>query len=191
MTPFGVVALFAIGLVVIVVLYLVVAVYNDVVALRNRIDKAWANIEVVLQQRHDQLPNLLNAVRGVMAFEQEVLTRVTEARARYSPSAPVAEQAATSEATSSAVRQLFAVVERYPEVRSATNVLELQEEIERLESMIADRRELYNDQVFRYDTRIQQVPATFLASVFGWTARPFFDGEDAADVRPEVSLERR
>ena len=191
MTPFGVVALFAIGLVVIVVLYLVVAVYNDVVALRNRIDKAWANIEVVLQQRHDQLPNLLNAVRGVMAFEQEVLTRVTEARARYSPSAPVAEQAATSEATSSAVRQLFAVVERYPEVRSATNVLELQEEIERLESMIADRRELYNDQVFRYDTRIQQVPATVLASVFGWTARPFFDAEDAADVRPEVSLERR
>ena len=112
-----------------------------------------------------------------MAWEQAVLTEVTEARAAYSPTAPIPEQAATSAATTAAVRSLFATVERYPEVKSAANVLALQEEIERLEEMIADRRELYNDQVYRHNTRIAQVPAVFLAWVFGWRARPFFEAE--------------
>jgi len=145
----------------------------------------------VLQQRHDLLPNLVDAVRGAMAFERDVLEEVTRRRAAWSPTDSIPQQAATSEATSSAVRQLFAVVERYPELRSTQNVLDLQDELERLESMIADRRELYNDQVFRYDTRIQQVPASLLAPIFGWTARQFFDAEDAANVAPEVSLSDR
>ena len=89
------------------------------------------------------------------------------------------------------MRQLFAVVERYPELNSTENVLDLQDEMERLEAMIADRRELYNDQVFRYNTRIQQLPAALLAPVFGWTRRAFFDAEEAANVRPEVSLTDR
>ena len=157
-----------------------VTTYNAVVALRQRIDKAWANIDVVLKQRHDQLPNLVAAVRGLMAFERDVLTGVTEARAAYSPTAPIPDQAATSEATSAAVRSLFAVVERYPEVKVAANVLALQDEIERLEAMIADRRELYNDQVYRYNTRIAQVPGVLLAPLFGWRPRPFFAAEPGA-----------
>jgi LemA protein len=188
MTAMGGAAVFALVLVIGVVAFLVVTTYNAVVALRNRIDKAWGNIEVVLQQRYDLLPNLVDAVRGAMAFERDVLEEVTRRRAAWSPSDPIPQQAATSEATSTAVRQLFAVVERYPELRSTANVLDLQDELERLESMIADRRELYNDQVFRYDTRIQQVPASLLAPVFGWTPRQFFDAEDAADIRPVVSL---
>jgi LemA protein len=79
---------------------------------------------------------------------------------------------------------LFATVERYPEIKSAGNVLSLQEEIERLETMIADRRELYNDQIYRYNARIGQVPAVFLASLFGWRSRPFFDAEPAAAIPP-------
>ena len=142
--------------------------YNAVVALRQRIDKAWANIDVVLKQRHDQLPNLVAAVRGLMAYERDVLTRVTEIRAAYSPTAPIPDQAATSDATSTAVRSLFAVVERYPEVKAGTNVQDLQDEIERIEGMIAARRELYNDQVYRYNTRISQFPGNLLAPVFGW-----------------------
>jgi LemA protein len=191
MTPFGGAAAFALLLLLAVLAFLVITTYNAVVALRNRIDKAWGNIEVVLQQRHDLLPNLVDAVRGAMAFERDVLEEVTRQRAAWSPTDSIPQQAATSEATSSAVRQLFAVVERYPELRSTANVLDLQDELERLESMIADRRELYNDQVFRYDTRIQQVPASLLAPVFGWTPRQFFDAEDAADVAPVVSLSDR
>jgi LemA protein len=184
----GLAAAFAVGLVGAIVLFIAVATYNDVVALQRRIDKAWANIEVALQQRFDQLPNLVTAVRGIMTFERDVLTEVTAARAAFSPSAPIPDQAATSAATSRAVRSLLATVERYPEVKSAGNVLALQAEIERLESMIADRRELYNDQVYRYNTRIAQVPGVLLAGLFSWRARVFFDAEPAADLVPSSSL---
>src|SRR5438552_7630122 len=139
MSPFEAAAIFA-GVVVLVILgFIVVASYNAVVALRQRIDKAWANIDVVLKQRHDQLPNVLAAVRGVMTFERDVLAQVTEARAAYSPTAPIPDQAVTSDVTSSAVRSLLSVVERYPDLKSQANVEDLQQEIERLESMIADR----------------------------------------------------
>ena len=188
MTPLGLAAVFAVLVLAVVVGFLVLSTYNDVVALRLRIDKAWANIDVVLKQRFDQLPNLVEAVRGVMAWEQAVLTEVTEARAAYSPAAPIPEQAATSAATTAAVRSLFATVERYPEVKSAANVMALQEEIERLEGMIADRRELYNDQVYRHNTRIAQVPAVFLAWLFGWRARPFFGASAAERERPGADL---
>ena len=189
MTPESVAAAFAVAVVIVVVAFLVVSTYNAVVALRLRIDKAWANIDVVLKQRFDQLPNLVDAVRGVMAWEQEVLTEVAAARAAYSPADPIPQQAATSAATSAAVRSLFAVVENYPEVKSAANVMALQEAIERLEDMIADRRELYNDQVYRYNTRIAQLPALLLALLLGWRSRPFFEASEVDRARPETSLE--
>jgi LemA protein len=189
MNPTGMAAVFAVVLVIVVVAFLVLETYNAVVALRLRIDKAWSNIDVALKQRFDQLPNLVEAVRGVMKWEQAVLTEVTAARAAYSPTAAIPEQAATSAATSAAVRSLFAVVERYPDVKSAANVMALQEEIERLEGMIADRRELYNDQVYRYNTRIAQVPAVVLAAMFGWRARPFFEASESDRRRPETTLE--
>ena len=188
MSPAEVAAIFAVGLVVVIVGYIVLASYNAVVALRQRIDKAWSNIGVVLRQRHDQLPNLVSAVRGLMTYERDVLTRVTEARAAYAPDAPIPDQAQTSEATTAAVRSLFAVVERYPDIKSAANVMDLQDEIERLEAMIADRRELYNDQVYRYNTRIGQVPGVILAPLFGWRPREFFAADPADTVRPDTDL---
>jgi LemA protein len=181
-------AIFALALVVVIGGFIVLESYNAVVALRLRIDKAWANIGVVLKQRHDQLPNLVEAVRDLMAYERDVLTRVTELRAAYAPTAPIADQAATSEATSAAVRSLFAVVERYPDIKAQANVMALQDEIERLEGMIADRRELYNDQVYRYNTRIAQVPGNVLAPIFGWRPREFFAVDPADAVRPETDL---
>jgi LemA protein len=187
MTPLALAAAFAVGLAVAIAMFFVVTIYNDVVSLRRRIDKAWANIEVLLQQRHDQLPALVDAIRGIMAYERDVLTAVTTARAAFSPTAPIPSQAATAAETTAAVRMLFATVERYPEIKSAQNVLALQAEIERIESMLADRRELYNDQVYRYNTRIGQVPATLLAGWFGWRPRPFFDAEPGAD-RPPAGL---
>ena len=188
MTPASVAALFAIGLVAVIVGFIVVTSYNDVMALRQRIDKAWSNIDVALKQRHDQLPALVAAVRGAMAFEQDVLTEVTRARAAYSPIEPIPDKAVHAEATSAAVRSLFAVVEAYPDVKSQQNVLDLQNEIERLEAMIADRRELYNDQVYRYNTKISTVPTLPLAWIFGWTAREFFAATPEESARPEAVL---
>jgi LemA protein len=123
-----------------------------------------------------------------MDFERGTLTEVTRLRSAYSSGEPIPAQAATSEATSSAVRQLFAVVERYPALRSQGNVLDLQNEIERLEGVIADRRELYNDQVYRYNTRIAQLPATLFAGLFAWRPRPFFAADPAETMRPAAIL---
>jgi LemA protein len=184
----AVAAVFALSLVVVIGGFIALEGYNAVVALRQRIDKAWSNIGVVLKQRHDQLPNLVDAVRGLMAYERDVLTRVTELRAAYAPTAPILDQAATSEATSAAVRSLFAVVERYPDIKAQGNVQALQDEIERLEGMIADRRELYNDQVYRYNTRISQVPGNLLAPLYGWRPREIFAVHPADAVRPETDL---
>jgi LemA protein len=158
-------------------------------ALQRRIDKAWANIDVILKQRHDQLPQLVSAVRGLMAYEQGVLTEVTRARAAYSPTQPIPSQAATSDETSAAVRSLFAVVERYPDIKAAANVADLQSEIERIEGMLADRRELYNDQVYRYDTRIAQVPTSWLAAMLGWRPREYFRAEPGDAARPDTSID--
>ena len=114
---------------------------------------------MVLQQRHDQLPALVDAVRGLMAFERDVLTAVTRARAAWSPDGADPRPGGDRRRDDAGpFARLFATVERYPEIQSAANVLALQEEIERLEAMLADRRELYNDQVYRYNTRIAQVP---------------------------------
>ncbi len=188
MNPTWIAAIFAVSLVAIVIGFLLVAEYNAVVALRQRIDKAWSNIDVVLKQRHDQLPALVSAVRGILAFEQDVLTEVTRARAAYSPTEPIPEQAVHSDQTTSAVRSLFAVVERYPDLKSQQNVLDLQDEIERLEAMIADRRELYNDQVYRYNTRISTLPTMLLAPLFGWRRRDFFAATPEEAVPPSTTL---
>jgi LemA protein len=188
MTAEALAAAFAVGLVVLIVLFLAVTTYNAVIALRQRIDKAWANIDVVLKQRHDQLPALVSAVRGLMTFEQDVLTEVARARAAYSPTEPIPDQAIHAEQTTRAVRSLLAVVEAYPQVRSDTNVLDLQDEIERLESMIADRRELYNDQVYRYNARITTLPTLLMAPLFGWRERPFFTARPDELARPATDL---
>ena len=181
-------AVFAVALLIGISGFIVLTSYNAVVALRQRIDKAWSNIDVVLKQRHDQLPNLVAAVRDLMAFERDVLTRVTEARSAYTPAAPIHDQAVTSEATTAAVRSLFAVVERYPDIKAQGNVQDLQDEIARLEGMIAARRELYNDQVYRYNTRITQVPGVVLAPIFGWRPREYFAADPADALRPNVDL---
>jgi LemA protein len=186
--PYVVAAAFAALVVLVLFGFLVFATYNEIVALTQRIDKAWANVDVTLKQRFDELPNLVSAVRGVMGFEQHVLTEVTRLRNAYSGDVPVPEQAATSEATSRAVRQLFATVENYPNLKSATNVLALQAEIQRLEGVIADRRELYNDSVARYNTRIRQVPAVLLAGLLGWSPRDFFAVSDAQRAASAVNL---
>jgi LemA protein len=187
-SPGEAVALFSIGVLVAVLALIAFETYNAVVALRLRIDKAWANIDVSLKQRHDMLPALMAAVRGLMQFEQDVLVDVTRARAAYSPTEPIPSQAAVSDATTSAVRSLFAVVEHYPNIQSQGNVLDLQDEIERIEGQIADRRELYNDQVFQHNTRIAQVPALLLAPIFRWRPREFFIATPEETARPDTEL---
>ncbi len=175
-------------LAIVLVVFLVVITYNTVVALQRRCQRAWANIDVALKQRHDQLPNLVSAVRGVMAFEEQVLEEVTRARAAYSPDASIHDQAVVSEQTSEAVRSLFAVVEDYPDLKSHANVMALQEEIERVETLIARRRELFNNQVYQYNVSIKTVPGTLIRPLFGWREVDMFEATEEERVKPETVL---
>lgn len=175
-------------LVLVLVVFLVVVTYNNVVALQRRCQRAWSNIDVALKQRHDQLPNLVAAVRGVMAYEEQVLEEVTRARAAYEPDAPIHDQAVVSEQTSSAVRSLFATVENYPEIKSHANVMALQDEIERLETVIARRRELFNNQVYQYNVAITTVPGALLRPLFGWREVDMFSADDDERKRPTADI---
>lgn len=178
--------LFAAVLALAMLAVVVLTTYNAVVALQRRVDKAWANVDVLLKQRWDELPNLVAAVRGMMAYEQSVLEDVTRLRAAYSPAEALPRQAAVAAETSGAVRSLFAVMERYPDLKTESNVMALQQEIERLENLIAQRREFYNDSVYLYNARIRQMPAVMLAGSFGWTDREFFEAGPDEIGRPAV-----
>jgi LemA protein len=175
-------------LAIVLVVFLVVITYNNVVALQRRCQRAWANIDVALKQRYDQLPNLVAAVRGAMAFEEQVLEKVTQARAAYQPEASVHDQAVVSEQTTQAVRTLFATVENYPDLKSHENVMALQEEIERLETLIARRRELFNNQVFQYSVSISTLPGVLLRPIFGWKDVEMFSADEEERERPPANI---
>ncbi len=181
-------------LVVIVILLLVVvltiAIYNGLVQRRLRVDEAFAQIEVQLKRRHDLIPNLVNAVRGYMGFEQDVLTQVTEARAAAVAAGArgPAEQAQAENALTGALRSLFAVVENYPELRANQNVLELQEQLTTTENQISFSRQHYNASVLDYNTAIATFPSMLIAGPFAFTRREFFDAEPEAANVPRVDL---
>ncbi|HET7727748.1 MAG TPA: LemA family protein [Candidatus Limnocylindrales bacterium] len=167
-----------------------VLLYNGLVTKRNRVDEAWAQIEVQLKRRHDLIPNLVQAVKGYMGFEQDVLTRVTEARANaVSAGAQGPQQQAQAEnMLTGALRSLFAVVENYPELKANQNVLQLQEELTTTENQISFSRQHYNATVNDYNTSIQTVPSVFIAGPFGFTRREFFDAPPEAEAVPSVDL---
>jgi LemA protein len=178
-----------IAIVVIVVVGLI-ALYNGLVQKRLRIDEAFAQIEVQLKRRHDLIPNLINAVKGYMQFEQKVLTDVTNARAAAVAAGAQGptQQAAAENALTGALRSLFAVVENYPELKANENVLSLQEQLTTTENQISFSRQHYNASVLDYNTGIQTFPAVLIAGMFGFTRRDFFDAEPEADAVPNVDL---
>ena len=178
-----------VSLTIALVVFLAVVTYNNVIALQRRCERAWANIDVALKQRHDQLPSLVSAVRGVMGFEERGARGGHARRGRAtSPRHPSTTRPSSRRRPASAVRSLFAVVENYPELKSQQNVLALQEEIERLETLIARRRELFNEQVYQYNATILQVPALFLKPLFGWKTVDSFSADDEERARPEASV---
>src|SRR5580692_5031185 len=133
-------------------------IYNELVRLRNENDRAWANIDVLLKQRHDEIPDLVETVKGYMHHEKETLLAVTEARATAARAATIGEKAQADLLLVGALRGLFAVAENYPQLKADENFLKLQERISGLEEHIADRREYFNNDVNTYNTRIRQAP---------------------------------
>jgi LemA protein len=180
-------------IIVAVLALILVFVYNGLVRLRNMVDEAWNQISVQLKRRHDLIPNLVNAVKGYMDFEQETLTRVIEARgaavsAAQAGPAGAAQQAQAENFLTGALRQLFALVENYPDLKANQNVLQLQEELTTTENQIGFSRQHYNSTVREFNTTIQTFPNVLIAGVLGFRERDYFQIEEADAAVPTVDL---
>ncbi|BBK44852.1 membrane protein [Allostella vacuolata] len=179
------------GVVVLVILYLVMA-YNRLVALRQTTHQAWADVDVQLKQRHDLVPNLVETVKGYAGHERQTLEQVVAARNAAVAANGPAEAGAAEAALSGALGRIFALAESYPDLKAATNFLELQRDLSDLENKIAAARRFFNNAVSEFNAAIEQVPAVFFAGALGFRARPFFEvgaeERKAVEAAPKVSF---
>jgi LemA protein len=178
------------GVIVVLALW-IVSIYNRLVAMRQRVGQAFADIDVQLKQRHDLIPNLVETVKGYAAHERGTLEAVIQARNTAMAAQGPAQQAAAENMLSGALRQLFALSEAYPNLKANTNFQELQAELTDIENKLAAARRFFNNSVQEYNTGIQQFPAALFAGMFGFTPREFFDvGEErkTLDQAPQVKF---
>jgi len=170
------------ALIVVAVIW-AIGIYNGLVSMRQRVNQAFADIDVQLRQRHDLIPNLVETVKGYAAHERGTLDEVVKARNAAIGAQGPAQQAAAENALSGALRQLFALAESYPDLKASSNFQQLQAELSDLENKIAASRRFFNNAVQEYNSGIQRFPAALFASSFGFTPKNFFDlGEDRATV---------
>ncbi len=169
---------FAIFIILIILagLYLV-SNYNSLVRLRNQVKNAWSQIDVQLKRRHDLIPNLIETVKGYMSHERETLENITNARSQAMKASTVAEKAKAESALSGALGRFNVVVENYPDLKANQNFLALQEELTSTENKISFARQNYNDQVLRYNNKIEMFPSNIIAGMFNFTKEDFFEIE--------------
>jgi len=158
----------------------VIGIYNSLVALRQQVKNAWSQIDVQLKRRYDLIPNLVETVKGYAAHEKETLERVIQARNAAVSATGVKDQAQAENMLTGALRQIFALSERYPNLKANENFLALQEELSATENRISFARQHYNDTTASYNTRIQSFPANLMAGMFGFHEEDFFEIEDLA-----------
>ena len=177
-------------LVVIAVLVLwIVATYNSLVSLRNRVRDSWSQIDVQLKRRFDLIPNLVETVKGYTKHESETLENVVKARNTYlSANTPEEQMKADGELTK-AVSKLFALSESYPDLKANTNFLELQSELNETENKIAMSRQFYNDIVMQYNNKVEMVPSNIVAIIFKFTKETYFEANDAERENVKVKFQ--
>jgi LemA protein len=176
--------------IIVVVAILVIAVLyfigkrNSIIASRNRVDESWSGIDVQLKRRHDLVPNLVETVKGYAAHESQVFEKVTQARADAMSAQGVADTAKAEQGLTGALAGLRAVAENYPQLRATENFQQLSRNLSELEDEIQASRRIYNSNVQSYNTSIQQFPGSIIANQGGFTAREYFEIEDAAERQP-------
>ncbi len=181
----GAVVLGIISLILLVLLFL----YNRLIALKNRIDNAWAQIDVQLQRRADLIPNLVKTVKGYAKHEKSVFENVTKARSAMLRATTVEGKAKASNMLSETLKSLFAVSEAYPDLKANKNFMMLQEELSGLENKVAYTRTAYNDTVLEFNQTIELIPFNFLAAILSYKKRPYFEAEEAKKAVPKVSFD--
>src|SRR6187455_1633287 len=180
-------------LIVVIVILVVLALaaiwfYNNLVRLRNRVDNAWAQIEVQLKRRWDLIPNLVETVKGYAAHERETFEAVTNARVAAQQAQGVAQQAEAENVLTAALGRLFAVAEAYPQLRATENFQQLQAQLSDVEQNIAVSRQVYNDTVLSYENALETFPSSVIAGLFHFNPREYFQTEEATREAPRVSF---
>lgn len=173
------------------ILVWLILIYNGLVSLRNDVQSSWKQIDVQLKRRHDLIPNLVSTVKGAMEFEQDTLEKVISARARAVSAPTPASKAEAENVLTQALGKLFAVMENYPALKSNQNVMQLQEELTSTENRIAFARQLYNDLVANYRTKLQVFPNNFVSSLMNFRIEEYFGAEEADRAVPAVNLSLR
>lgn len=175
------------GIIAILVIY-VIAVYNGLITMKNRVENAWAQIETQLQRRFDLIPNLVETVKGYASHEKEVFEKVTQARASMASAQTVTEKAEASNMLTGTLKSLFAVAEAYPELKANQNFAQLQVDLKGTEDKIAFSRQFYNDSVQRFNTQIELFPKNVIANMLGFTKRDYFEIEEEAKKNVQVKF---
>ncbi|MFA5411661.1 MAG: LemA family protein [Candidatus Omnitrophota bacterium] len=166
-----------------------IATFNGLVSLKNQTLNGWKQIDVQLKRRHDLIPNLVETVKGVMSFEQKTLTQVIEARNKAIAAQGIADKAAQENVLSGALRQLFALVENYPNLKSNENVSRLQEELSSTENRIGFARQFYNDIATKFNIAQQTFPTNMIAGMLGFHPAELFEITQSAEREvPKVDL---
>ena len=179
------------GMVVLLVLWVIVT-YNNLVSLRNHVQNAWKQIDVQLKRRHDLIPNLVSAVKGAMEFEQDTLDQVISARAKAVSAGSTQDKAGAENMLTQALGRLFAVMENYPDLKSHTNIIQLQEELTSTENRIGFSRQHYNDLVANYRIKQEVFPNNVIVSLFrGFSKDDYFEAEEADRAVPSADLSIR
>jgi len=171
---FAVVILIALG-----IISYIVGIYNNLVRLKNDLERSFSNIDVLLKQRHDELPKLIQTCKGYMQYEQKTLEAVTQARTAYTRAGTPGEKAQADNMLTGALRTLFAVAEKYPDLKANANFIQLQARISGLEEKIAAQRGAYNEDVNAFNIRIAQVPDNFVAGFMRLQPRALFQAAEA------------
>ena len=184
----GLALLAALAIMVIAVVMYFVGLYNRLVTFKNNIGRSFSNIDVLLKQRHDELPKLIETCRGYMRHEQKTLQAVTEARRAFMRATTPAEKAQADNLVSGALKTLFAVAEKYPDLKANTNFKQLQGRITELETRIAAQRRAYNEDVNAFNIRISQVPANLVAGLMGLQPYALFQVAEADREDVKVSF---
>lgn len=167
----------------------VIGIYNGLIRLRNQLENAWAQIDVQLKRRYDLIPNLVETVKGYAKHESGTLEKVIQARNMAMAAKTVGDRAQAENVLSGTLKSLFAVAEAYPDLKANQNFLGLQEELASTENKLAFSRQFYNDNVMGYNTAIELFPRNFIANMFGFTRREFFEVKDEAQrAAPSVKF---
>ena len=174
--------------IIVAIALFVMVIYNGLVALRQTVRNAWAQIDVQLKRRHDLIPNLVNTVKGYAAHEKETLERVINARAQATSAKLPAEAIAAEGKLSNALARLLAVAESYPDLKANQNFLALQEELVSTENKISFARQFYNDSVTRYNTKIEIFPNVLLAGILGFKPEVLFETSETEKQAPQVQF---